>query len=136
MSVIKELRELKDTIANEIAEANSKIRQSGGDMNTADVEIIDKLTHTMKSLATTIAMLEATEYDDGYSGRYDPMGPYYTRERRNGYSGNYGRYGKMESRYSRDSGNMMEHLRQLMDEAPDEMTRVEIKKLMDKMDQR
>lgn len=136
MSVIKELRELKDTIANEIAEANSKIRQSGGDMNTADVDIIDKLTHTMKSLATTIAMLETTEYDDGYSGRYDPISPYYTRERRTGYSGNYGRYGKMDSRYSRDSGNMMEHLRQLMDEAPDEMTRVEIKKLMDKMDQR
>ena len=137
MNVIKELRELKDTIANEIAEANGKIRQSGGDMNTADVDIIDKLAHTMKSLATTIAMLEATEGDEGYSGRYMPYyyGDHTGTERRTGYSGNYGRYSRNESRYSRDGGNMMDHLRNMMDEAPDEMTRMEIKKLMDKIDQ-
>lgn len=137
MNVIRELQEMKDTIANEIAEANTKIRQSGGDMNTADVEIIDKLTHTMKSLATTIAMLEATEGEGGYSGRYEPMGPYYTgRDRGTGYSGNYGGYSRKDSRYSRSNSSMMEHLHQMMDEAQDEPTRMEIKKLMDKLDQR
>lgn len=135
MDVIKELREMKNTIANEIAEANDRIRQSGGDMNTADVEIIDKLTHSMKSLATTVAMLEAeedggyTRGSDGYSGRdyrggnYEYSGRYYGpigRERRNSYG------------YSR-TGNMVDHLRAVMDEAPDENTRMEIKKLMDRM---
>ena len=126
MDIIKELREMEDTIANEIAEANQRIRQSGGDMNTGDVEIIDKLTHSMKSLATTIAMMEAEK--GGYSGRDDRDG---------GVSGRYGRTdghyaGRMTRGYSR-TGEMMDHLRDLLDEAPDEMTRMEIKKLMDKM---
>ena len=133
MDIIKELREMEDTIANEIAEANQRIRQSGGDMNTGDVEIIDKLTHSMKSLATTIAMLEAEK--GGYSGNY-----YGRDDRDGGVSGRYGRTdnryaGKMNRGYSR-TGEMMEHLRDMLDEAPDEMTRMEIKKLMDKMSNR
>ena len=143
MDIIKELREMKDTIAQEIEEANQRIRQSGGDLNAGDVEIIDKLTHSMKSVATTIAMLEAEE-DGRYSNGWGPVyGDYREtpgRERRTGYSGNYGGYSRNDGRYyrgrySRDDG-MMDHLRAMMDEAPDENTRMEIKKLMDKMDQR
>lgn len=134
MDVIKELREMKNTIAHEIAEANDKIRQSGGDMNTADVDIIDKLTHSMKSLATTCAMLEAE--GDGYSNGYY-MEP--GRDRRygynEGYSGRdngYSRERRKNYGYSR-TGDVMEHLRMVMDEAPDESTRMEVKKLMDRM---
>ena len=108
--------------------------------------MIDKLTHSMKSLVTTCAMLEAEE--DGYSGDYMPMGPYYSRDdgysrkysRDRGYSGTYGRDGRNDSRYSRDSRNgysrtmnWNEQLRVMMDEAPDEATRMDIKKLMDRM---
>ena len=151
MDVIKDLKEMKETIAREIAEANDRIRKSGGDLNAGDVEIIDKLTHSMKSLATTVAMLEAEE---GYSENWGPYGyeggqggGYSGRERRNGYSGNGGGYSReyrgrysregrnQYGRYSRDDG-MMDHLRMMMDEAPDEQTRMEIKRLMDKMDQR
>lgn len=140
MDVIKELKEMKDTIANEIGEANQRIRQSGGDLNAGDVEIIDKLAHSMKSLATTVAMLEADE--DGYSGNWMPYygtRDYTGRERRTG-GGSYGSYTRNEGRYSRgrysrDDG-MMDHLRAMMDEAPDDNTRMEIKKLMDKIDQR
>jgi len=149
MELLKELKELKGTIANEIAEANKEIKKAGGDLNTGDIEMIDKLTHAMKSLATTCAMLEAEE-ENGYSGNYMPMGPYYRddgysrrerMERRNGYSGNYGSYARdMDGRFTRESRNgysrgmdWNEHLRQMMDEAPDEATRMEIKKLMDRM---
>ncbi|MBQ1291585.1 MAG: hypothetical protein IIY28_09605, partial [Lachnospiraceae bacterium] len=99
MELIKELTELKDTIANEIAQANKEIKKAGGDLNSGDIEMIDKLTHSMKSLVTTCAMLEA-EDDGGYSERYMP---YYSRDdghtRRNSYggrngSGNYGRGNK------------------------------------------
>ena len=146
MDMIKELRELKNTIAHEIAEANQEIKKSGGDLNAGDIEMIDKLTHSMKSLVTTCAMLEAEE--DGYSGDYMPMGPYYSRDdgysrkysRDRGYSGTYGRDGRNDSRYSRDSRNgysrtmnWNEQLRVMMDEAPDEATRMDIKKLMDRM---
>ena len=141
MDVISDLKEMKETIAREIAEANDRIRKGGGDLNAGDIEIIDKLTHTMKSLATTVAMLETEE--DGYSGSWGPAygdRGYTGRERRTGYSGNYGGYSRNDGRYyrgrySRDDG-MMEHLRAMMDEAPDENTRMEIKKLMDKLDQR
>ena len=160
MDVYKELCDLKETIANEITQANKEIKKSGGDLNTGDIEMIDKLTHSMKSLITACAMLEAEEngysergmsyYGGGYSGRERREGGYsresYGREGRNGgnYSGNYGSYARNESRYSREGRNggysrgmeWNEHLRMMMDEAPDEATRMEIKKLMDRMDQR
>lgn len=137
MDMIKELRELKDTIAHEIAQANQEIKKSGGDLNTGDIEMIDKLTHSMKSLVTTCAMLEAE--DDGYS----EYGVYYSRDDgtgrngRNGYSGNRGSYARNnEGRYTRNgySRNAWnDNLRQMMDEAPDEATRMDIKRLMDRM---
>ena len=137
MDMLKELKELKDTIANEIVEANKEIRKAGGDLNTGDIEMIDKLTHSMKSLVTTCAMLEA---DEGYSGDYMPYyyrnddpGKRYSRN----YSGTYGREGRNDSRYSRNGYSRgidwNEHLRMMMDEAPDEATRMDIKKLMDRM---
>jgi len=138
MDLLKELRELKETVGNEIAEANKEIKKSGGDLNTGDIEMIDKLTHAMKSLVTTCAMLEA---DEDYSGDYMITRPYYRndgRTGRGGYSGNYGSYARNESRINRDRGgysrgDWYDHLRQMMDEAPDEPTRMEIKKMMDRM---
>ena len=142
MDMLKELCELKETVADKIAEANKKIRQAGGKMDASDVEIIDKLSHSMKSLVTTCAMLEAEE--NGYSEDYMPTAhyPVYgTRYSRDEYSGNHGGYSRNESRYSRENrnhgysraGDMTEQLRQMMDDAPDDVTRMEIKKLMDRM---
>ena len=141
MELLKELKDLKETIANEITQANKEIKKSGGDLNSGDIEMIDKLAHSMKSLVTTCAMLEAED-----DGRYSERMPYYSRDdgyaRRYG-SGNYGSYARNESRYSRDNRNGYsrgvnwdDHLRMMMDEAPDEATRMDIKKLMDKFDQR
>ena len=115
MDMIRELNELKGTIYNEIVEANKEIKKAGGDLNSGDIEMIDKLTHAMKSLVTTCAMLEAE--DDGYSGNYGGYARKYSREGRNG--------------YSRMDWN--ERLRIMMDEAPDEQTRMDIKRMMDRM---
>ena len=146
MDLLKEIRELKETVGNEIAEANKEIKKAGGDLNTGDIEMIDKLAHAIKSLVTTCAMLEA---DEDYSEKYEPMGPYYgggysRRERhetRTGYSGNYGGYARNDSRFGRENRNgsysrgmdWNDQLRQMMDEAPDEATRMDIKKLMERM---
>lgn len=157
MDIMNEIYELKETVAREIGEANRRIRESGGKLSEDDVEIIDQLSHSMKSLVTTCAMLEAEEdggysSDGGYSGRYMPPGPVYNPgitygysrrgERRdgtgNGYSGNRGGYSRNDGRYSRNgysrNGDMSEQLRQMMEDAPDELTRMEIKKLMDRME--
>ena len=149
MDVIKELYDMKETVAQEIANANKKIQSSGGKINMQDVDLIDKLSHSLKSLATTCAMLEAE--DEGYSNGYMPPWPVYSRENRNGYSrenrngysGNRGGYSRNDGRYSRENrnsygysraGDMTEQLRQMMEDAPDDMTRMEIKKLMDRME--
>ena len=155
MDLLKEVYDLKETVGHKTAQANKKIKANGGDIENDDIEMIDELSHSLKSLVTTCAMLEAEDDDGGYSGRYAPMwNPgirygYDGRENRESreYSraggGNYGGYSR--NRYSRENrnsyrdgysraGDMAEQLRQMMDEAPDEMTRMEIKKLMDKMD--
>ena len=148
MDLLKELYDMKETVGHKIAQANKKIKANGGDIANDDVDIVDKLSHSIKSLVTTCAMLEAEEDDDGYSGRYAPAynpGVTYARDRRDNYSrdgsGTHGGYSR--NRYSRENrngysrtGDMMEQLRQMMDEAPDETTRMEIRKLMDKMEQR
>ncbi len=144
MDVYKELCDLKDTIANEITQANKEIKKSGGDLNSGDIEMIDKLTHSMKSLITACAMLEAEE---GYSSEYanESYARRYSRDNRNSYArenrngGSYGSYARNESRYSRDNRNgysrgmdWNEHLQMMMDEAPDEQTRMDIKRMMDR----
>ena len=149
MDLLKEVYDMRETVGHKIAQANKKIKANGGDIANDDVDIVDKLSHSIKSLVTTCAMLEA-EDDDGYSGRYMPTwnpGVTYRRDggnsydNRDGYSGNRGGYSR--NRYSRENrngysrtGEMSDQLRQMMEEAPDDMTRMEIKKLMDKMDQR
>jgi len=158
-NIMNEIYEMKETVAREIGEANRRIRESGGKLSEDDVEIIDQLSHSMKSLVTTCAMLEAEEEgeDGGYSGRWMPPGPVYNPgitygysrrgERRddysrngtgNGYSGNRGGYSRNDGRYSRNgysrNGDMGEQLRQMMEDAPDDLTRMEIKKLMDRME--
>ena len=64
---LRTLYELCETISRELADANEKIHQAGGKLSSGDVDYINKLTHSMKSIKTTIAMMEAE--DGGYSNR-------------------------------------------------------------------
>lgn len=132
-NLIDELYEVKEAVGYEIGEANKRIKNAGGKISTADLDVIDKLAHSMKSLVTVCAMLEAEE-DGGYSGDMMPTynGNYSGRGRRNGYGGERrnGYSGRMG--YSR-TGDMREQLRQMMEDAPDEQTRMEIRNLMDHM---
>lgn len=135
-NLIDQIYEMKEAVAYEIGEANKRIEQSGGKLSKEDLDIVDKLSHAMKSLVTTCAMLEAEE--EGYSSDYMPGQSYRGRERRDGYSGE-GYSGRRYNRESRNSygysrtGDMNDRLRQMMDEAPDENTRMVIRKLMNNM---
>ena len=129
MHNIEDLHELCETISREIREANEKIRSAGGKMTSGDLEYIDRLTHTLKSLKTTIAMMEAEDVD---SGRYMPGNSY-------NYGGSYRRgrdsMGRYTSRrgYSYDDG-MMDELRTLMESAPDERTKAEFRQFISKLE--
>ena len=136
MHNIEDLHELCETLSREIGEANDKIRTAGGKLTAGDLEYIDKLTHALKSVKTTIAMMEAE--DDGESGRYMPGYGMY----RNSYNGgnsyrrsrdSMGRYTSRRGGYSYDDG-MIEELRSLMENAPDERTKSEFRQFIAKME--
>ena len=159
MDLLKEVYDLKETVGHKIAQANKKIRANGGDIADDDVRIVKELSESIGNLVTACVMLEAEE--GGYSERYAPMwNPGITygyagregREGRAGGGGGYSREGYSREGYSREgregrnrysregragysrAGDMTDQLRQMMDEAPDETTRMEIRKLMDRME--
>lgn len=158
MDYEKELYELCETIKEEIGEANEKIKKAGGKLSVGDVEYIDKLTHSLKSIKAVLSMMEDEEEDE-YSSRY-PMsyrgrsyrggsyryddgmmgeGRSYARDGRgrgsNAQRDSRGRYSSRMDGYSRH-GDVVESLREVMEEAPDERTRQEIQRLIEKMEQR
>jgi hypothetical protein len=53
------LEQLCKTVSNELNVANDKIRAAGGKLTQGDVQYLDQLTHMMKSIKTTMAMLDA-----------------------------------------------------------------------------
>ena len=130
---MEELYKLKEMLCKELEEYGSK-----GEMSTGSLEVVDKLAHTIKNLDKIIE-----NYDEEYSGYY-PM--YYGENRGGSYrGGSYargrGRNARRDSmgRYSSEGysrhGDMVEQLRDLMEEAPDERTRKEIQRLVTKMEQ-
>ena len=66
---LETLYELCEIVSRELEECNEKVRKAGGKLSPGDVEYLDKLTHMMKSLKTTIAMMESEGDEDGYSSR-------------------------------------------------------------------
>ena len=144
----EDLEEICETLADELSKTNEKLRKAGGELSAGDLDYVDKLTHALKSVKTTKAMMEAE--DDGYSG-YD--GNSYARggnrggnrggQNRMSYARGRGRNARRDSmgRYSREGGYSMDNdemimeLRELMEDAPDEKTRMEFDRFIKKMEQ-
>lgn len=134
----EDLHDLCEKVTDEISEANKKLEKSGGKMTAGDLDYIDKLTHALKSIKTTLAM---EEYDDEYSGNYsgargrgrnarrDSMGRY-SNDGRMPYYGETSYDGRMDGRsgrrgYSREDAkaDMVDQLHELKMSAPDDETR-------------
>lgn len=133
---LNDMYELCETIAKEIGDANQKIEAAGGKLSGADVDYIDKLTHTMKSIKSVIIIAENDE--NGESGYYPYMGGYRSYEnmrgggRSNQRRDSRGRYSRENRGYSRDDAkaDMVDDLRELMHDAPDERTRMMFKEFI------
>ena len=124
----EDLEELCETTANELKEANKKIRAAGGKVSPSDIDFADKLTHMIKSIKTTMAMMDAEGGSNAYMGRSS-----YARRR-----DSMGRFSRADRSYADrayDDG-MMAQLRELMDDAPDEMTRQKFQKFITEMERR
>lgn len=105
MNKAKELLEKYcERIEKELGDLYKNIEKSDT-MPPATLEVMDKLLHSMKSVKTTLAMLEYGNEDDGYSGKYYSAPIYERRYSQNGYSGrdDYSGRRMMNKGYSRDS---------------------------------
>jgi len=121
MDIMKDLEALCDALSEKISEKTRKIRNGG--MSDGDLETIDKLTHSLASVKKIMAFME----DDGYSG-YD--GSY-----RGMYRGSYARKRDSMGRYSGYSRNdLADKMRGLMNDAPDDRTRMEIQRMVEKLE--
>lgn len=133
---MEKLHELKEKLWAELDELAEK-----REMGAGDLEVVHKITDTIKNI-DKICMLEE---DGGYSEAVDGMdygrGSSYANRGRHYVRGHYSRDGAMDGyssrrrdsrgRYSRDDGRseMMEHLEMALDSASDQ-DRETIKRFM------
>lgn len=130
---MEDLYKLKEMLCDELEEYGKK-----GEMSAGTLEIVDKLAHAIKNLDKIIE-----NYDDDYSNAYEGTGmrgSYRGRSYRDGrMNRSYARKRDAMGRYSREGysrhgDEMIEELRDLMEEAPDEKTRMEIQRLVKKLE--
>ena len=131
---MKHMEELREMLCRELDEI------SRGPLDLGSLDVINKLTHSIKSIDTIMAMEERGGYsregsNRSYEGSYD--GAYDGASYRRGRSATTGRYiSRASSRYSRDysrDDGMKEKLEELLQDAPDDKTRQELQRLIDKM---
>ena len=144
-----ELKHICEILENELANVNKKLDKSDGVLSGDDISYIDKLTHSIKSLKTTIAMVEAEDggsYSDGSYRMYPHWNSYNDGMDNGSYARGRGRNARRDSmgRYSRDGygGNgysrdqeMISELRELMNDAKDDRTRQEFQRFINKIEQ-
>lgn len=131
--LMETLDDLCEIVSDELKKFTEKLQRTGVDMSTGDLERLDMLTHMLKSIKGTMAMM-----DDGYSGAYGG-GSYANRYSRDGYGGgSYARGGSrraMGGRYSRDAGDLAAQMREMLPNMPNEMTRMDMQRIIDRMEQ-
>ena len=126
--------DLKELLCKELEEYGKK-----GDLSAGTLDIVDKLAHTIKNLDKIIEAYEEDEYSNYGGGSYNngamryDNGISHARGRgRNARRDSMGRYSN--EGYSRAS-DLADQLRGMMHNAPDDMTRQEIQRLVNKLDQ-
>lgn len=161
MDYYNELHELCETIKEAIGEANEKIKKAGGSLSAGDVEYIDKLTHSLKSIKAVMAMMDEEDggeyggsdggsyrggsyrggrggsyrYDDGMMTGGSYRGGSYARGR--GSNARRDSMGRYSSRgYSRAEGDMaeiVEELKGMMSDLPEDKQR-EVQRFVEKVE--
>ena len=118
------MHKLIDYICDEIDELERKAEKDGK-LTMSEIQYLDILAHAKKNL------LKTEDYDGGYSERGMSYESSYARGRgRNARRDSMGRYSRGYSR----GGSIMDELHDLMENAPDERTRMEYEKMIDKME--
>lgn len=112
----KALNKIEDMLCDEL----EKIAEQG-ELTAGSLDTVDKLTHSLKSIETILAMK-----DSGYS---NDVRPRYTSH----YSDNGGRWSRMYSR-DEEQGRMVERLRDMLDETSSDKARTALKNCISQME--
>lgn len=133
---MQKMEELRDMLCEELEKITKK-----GELSAGSLDVVDKLTHSIKSIDTIIAMEESgysKESNRGGRGGYSHNYMYedggsYTRGGRGGRGGRTGanQYGS----YDDGSEMIVRELKDLMNDAPNEHIKMELKKTIQKMEQ-
>ena len=120
---------------------------SEGQLTKGNLDIVDKLTHALKSIETIIAMndYDGNSYRNGTNMRYENGGSYSRgnmryagRGSRNSYRNNGGSYnnGSYRGRYSREESKekMIEKLQEYMEETDSDRIRESINKVISQIE--
>ena len=144
----KELKDLCKVVEDELKDATERIHSAGDKLTAGDINYLDKLTHIMKSLKTTIAMTDAEDsssydysgrrsyngsYDGSYDGSYEDMSNRSYARGRGARRDSMGRYSS-EDGYSRAEDDMISELRSMMPGLPEEKKR-EVQRFIKKMEE-
>lgn len=145
------MHKLMEFICDELEELERKAEKEGK-LSMAEVQYADTLLHMKKNLLKSEEMYEESEYSEARGGRggsrrnsYEGMRRSYEgssyedgsyarggenrrRDSRGRYSSRYGRD------YSRSADEMVEQIRELMQDAPDDKTRQEFQRLIEKLE--
>lgn len=134
---MKELYELKEKLMDHLESYSKK------EMTGSNLEVVDKLTHTIKNLCKIIEDAESSDGESYAIGSYARGGQNgsYRGGRYSGYGMSYadrrgrGSDARRDSmgRYSSAHG-MVEDLREMMEDAPDDKTRMELDRFIRKME--
>ena len=109
-----ELYELKEKLMKELVDYSGN-----GKFSKDDVESIKYITSAIDHICNIVER-------DGYSGAYD-----HAYDNRGSYARKRDSMGRYSRTYSR--GSLADKLRELMDDAPDDRTRMEIKRIAEQM---
>ena len=124
------MHKLIEYVCDELDELEKKADK--GKLSMSEIDYADKLAHLKKDLLSSEEMME------GYSGEVRGGSRGYSRgyystpySRRSARRDSRGRY---SGDYSMDNSSIVEELRDLMQEAPDERTKQEFQRFITKME--
>lgn len=114
------LEQLKETLCRELEEYGER-----DNLDVGGLDVVDKLAHAIKNIDKIIQAdgysgRTYRSYDDGRSYRYDDGHSMRGR----------GRNAKRDAMGRYSSGDMVSELRRLIDDAPDEQTRMDLERMM------
>lgn len=149
--MMHKLMDLKERLCRELEEYADK-----DGLDVGGLEVVDKLAHAVKNIGKIIEMMDEEEeysmagsrrsyagggsynsYEGGgsYDNSYERGGNSYARGRgRNAKRDSMGRYSRRRSRYSMAGDGMAAQLEELMQQAPDEQTRMELERMMQRFE--